>query len=251
MPCCAVLQREYVSHSSRQFIRQSLPVVPARALFSNTDTVHRRIQQAQQPQQSRALCEEKEPLSTATTTAALSLTSHSVYGGVYADSAERRRLLPWMDWEEKEAEARQRRAEQQRKATLILTQNSQANDFSSAQSSKQGKACSGASGERLRVGGHVDPSSHSFVQRSWLPDRSHFSHYLAERIDVWAQSARIHQQQIERERTTRRQSVNHNQNHNKDRDSDSTASSDPFGFDRTRHSFHTAPALQPLYEQQP
>ena len=153
----------------------------------------------------------------------LSLTSHSAYGGLYADTAAARNLLPLSDWDTKEATAR---------ATVASTASSPL--LPPPSSASTGKACSGASGERLRVGGDVDPSSHSFVQHSWLPDRRHFVHYTAERVDVWQQTAtreaeKANQATLEQQR----------------RPSQPLPADDT--FDRRKHSFNSAPAFKPLY----
>ena len=139
-----------VSESSAAFVRHRPQAERAPLEMSGTAFLHRGIQQ-QQPQQ------QPPP-----TLSPLSLTSHSAYGGAFADSEEKRQLLP--------ASGR------------------------AAQSASQ--RCGGASGERLRVGSAFSPSSLTFVQRCWLPHRQHFDYYLQERVDAWEQS-RTRQQQAD------------------------------------------------------
>ena len=138
-------------------------------------------------------------------------------------------MLPLVDWEEKEA--------------LAAAQHNGSGSVSQA-----GKQCSGASGERLQVGGSVDPALHSFVQRSWLPDRRHFDHYCNERVDVWAATAERDRQRDEHSRLTRRGEWAATQA--RDITTSSRRASDTHSldshFDRTVHAFTTAPAFGPL-----
>jgi hypothetical protein len=112
----------------------------------------------------------------------LSLSSHSAHGGAFADSEEKRQLLPLLGWEA---------------SSLAVS-------HSGGGAAGGGKRCSGASGERLRVGSAFSPSSLTFVQRCWLPHRQHFDYYLQERVDAWEQSGRRQQQAEDRERRSRR-----------------------------------------------
>ena len=184
----------------------------------------------------------------------LSLSSHCAYGGQFADSAEGRRLLPLVDWEEKEAMAAAEHSRAQRGSGAGIAAITGSHTAGSTQRAA-GKQCSGASGERLRVGGAVDPAVHSFVQRSWLPDREHFDHYCAERVDVWNTNAEMDRRRDESNRLARRTVTaatvgtlrdTEKLGHNKPL---STATSRDDGracFDRSVHAFTTAPAFEPL-----
>lgn len=180
----------------------------------------------------------------------LSLSSHSSYGGLYADSAERRNLLPLVDWQEKEAVAAADKWRAQRTGSDSSTSSTGGGSGSGSVSNRRstGKQCSGASGERLQLGGSVDPSLHSFVQRSWLPDRQHFDHYCAERVDVWNSVAQRDKQRDESSRLTRRGQPGGAEEQGSRRASTLTSAHSPNDeqFDRTLHAFTTAPAFAPI-----
>ena len=183
----------------------------------------------------------------------LSLSSHSAYGGLFADSAERRAVLPLIDWESKEQLAADEQFRAQRAGITHPSQGS-GGELSAARR-PGGKRCSGASGEQLQVGGQVDPALHSFVQRSWLPHRQHFDQYCAERVtDVWSAVAERDRQREERSRLTRRGQTESESSERKagggaaqrQRQIAGVQSSADERFDRTRHTFNTAPAFEPI-----
>ena len=180
----------------------------------------------------------------------LSSSSHSAHGGLFADSADRRALLPLVDWDERERAAASAHFRAQRAGAAGGGGALVVGGGDVSVSGGGGKQCSGASGERLQVGGDVDPALHSFVQRSWLPHRQHFDHYLAERLDVWGAAAQRDRQREERSRLTRRSSLGD------ETDGDavgtermrriSAATTGAAPFDRSKHAFTTSPAFEPL-----
>ena len=161
---------------------------------------------------------------------------------MFADSAERRTLLPLVDWDEKEQLAAAEHFTAQRRGN-VSSGNSDGSDSSSAASEHgSGKRCSGASGEQLQVGGSVDPSVHSFVQRSWLPHRQHFDNYCAERVtNVWSTVAEQDRKRDEDSRLARRGSVEAPDQRKRQFGLTNTVICEP--FDRTNHAFTTSPAF--------
>ena len=189
------VQRSYVSHSHSCFVRPQVPAQPTAVAFSRTLTAHHRIAAAQQPAvdadarrsvtclpclhpsapQTRVLTlplfllpSDFRLTPCVSARSSMSLSGGSAWGagvggvgGVGGAGG---------------AAGGASTADERPRLRVVA--------FSAA----AGKATSGASGERLRVGGEVDPACHSFVQRSWLPDRQHFHSYLSERIDCWTQS---------------------------------------------------------------
>ena len=151
-------------------------------------------------------------------------------------------MLPLMEWEEKEAIAAAQHSQAQRSGGECLA----GGVGSSMGGRAAGKQCSGASGERLQLGGSVDPALHSFVQRSWLPDRQHFNHYCADRADVWESNAARDRKRNEQDRITRRGSTVATTTEMRSSAPEKTLLASSELFDRKAHAFTTSPAFKPI-----